>query len=175
MNVVIKTPSFMSFCMHIYARYYLIISILLSSFLILRIWSMFVLCTLIILYLSKRNIFSVEFFNNLAKHFLDFVLKKKILFICRERKREGKREGQKYWCVRETSWVASCTPAAGDLACSPGICLGIEMVTFWFTGRHPVHWASSVRATFCIFNPADMIKTWMKFVSWLRFIIYVFE
>ena len=41
----------------------------------------------------------------------------KILFIVREKGREGKREGEKHQCV-----VASCTPPPGDLACNPGMC-----------------------------------------------------
>ena len=43
--------------------------------------------------------------------------KKKILFIFRERGREGEREGEKHQCV-----VASHARPAGDLACNPGMC-----------------------------------------------------
>ena len=38
------------------------------------------------------------------------------LFIFRERKREGGREGEKHQCV-----VASCLPQSRDLACNPGM------------------------------------------------------
>ena len=58
---------------------------------------MFVLYSLIMLYLSKRKIYSIEFFNNLAKHCLDSVLKKRFhVFIFREREREGEGEGEKH-------------------------------------------------------------------------------
>ena len=41
----------------------------------------------------------------------------KILFIFRERGREGEREGKKHQCV-----VASCAPSTGDQACNTGMC-----------------------------------------------------
>ena len=41
----------------------------------------------------------------------------KILFIFRERGREGEREGEKHQCV-----VASCAPTTADLARNPGLC-----------------------------------------------------
>ena len=41
----------------------------------------------------------------------------KILFIFRERGKEGEREGEKHRCV-----VASCMPPVGDLAHNPGRC-----------------------------------------------------
>ena len=58
------------------------------------------------------------------------------LFIFRERRREGEREGEKHQRV-----VASCTPPTGDLACNPGMCprLGIELVTLCFTGPRSIH------------------------------------
>ena len=46
----------------------------------------------------------------------------KILFILRERGREGDREGEKHPCV-----VASRAPPTGDLACNPGMCLNREL------------------------------------------------
>ena len=46
-----------------------------------------------------------------------FPFLKKVLFIFREKGREGEREGEKYQCV-----VASRTPPTGDLACNPGMC-----------------------------------------------------
>ena len=72
---------------------------------------------------------------------------KKILFICRERGREGEKEGEKHWCVRDT--LISCllhTPT-GDLACNPAHALtGNWMATFWFTGQCSIHWATPARA-----------------------------
>ena len=41
----------------------------------------------------------------------------KILFIFREKGREGEREGEQHHCV-----VASHMPPAGDPACNPGMC-----------------------------------------------------
>ena len=41
----------------------------------------------------------------------------KILFISREKRKEGEREGEKHQCV-----VASCAPPSGDLARNPGMC-----------------------------------------------------
>ena len=40
-----------------------------------------------------------------------------MLFIFREREREGEREGEKHQCV-----VASCTPPTGNPARNPGLC-----------------------------------------------------
>ena len=40
-----------------------------------------------------------------------------LLFIFRQRGREGEREGEKQQCV-----VASHVPQTGDLACNPGMC-----------------------------------------------------
>ena len=54
-----------------------------------------------------------------------FLLKTYIfyLFIFRERGKEGEREGEKHWCVRETlhRLVASCKPLTGDPAWNPGL------------------------------------------------------
>ena len=63
------------------------------------------LCCYAILLFIGEHIFSKRFL------FL------KILFIFRERGREGEREGEKHQCV-----VASCMPPIGDLACNPGMC-----------------------------------------------------
>ena len=45
-------------------------------------------------------------------------------------------------------WLPLTRSLLGDLACSPGMCrrLGIKTKTLWFTGRHPVHWATPARA-----------------------------
>ena len=53
---------------------------------------------------SCSNIFMVKFFF-------------KILFIFKESRREGEREGKKHQCV-----VASCMSPTGDLARNPGMC-----------------------------------------------------
>ena len=49
-------------------------------------------------------------------------IKKKRLFIFRERGREGEREGEKHRCV-----VACHMPFSGDLACNPGMCPDWEL------------------------------------------------
>ena len=54
-----------------------------------------------------RNVFPIYLYS---------FFKKKIVFISRQRGREGEREGEKHQCV-----VASYTPPAGDLACNPGM------------------------------------------------------
>ena len=48
---------------------------------------------------------------------LEFLCFKKILFIFREREKEGEKEGEKHQCV-----VASHVPPTGDLAHNPGMC-----------------------------------------------------
>ena len=68
------------------------------------------LCCYAILLFIGEHIFSKRFL------FL------KILFIFRERGREGEREGEKHQCV-----VASCMPPIGDLACDPGMCPDWEL------------------------------------------------
>ena len=57
------------------------------------------------------NIFHLYSFFLNTWHFL------KILFISRERGREGEREGEKHQCV-----VTSHVAPTGDLACNPGMC-----------------------------------------------------
>ena len=47
---------------------------------------------------------------------------KKILFIFRQRRREGQREGRKHQCV-----VASHKPPTGDLTHNPGMCPDWEL------------------------------------------------
>ena len=46
----------------------------------------------------------------------------KILFIFRERGREGEREGEKHLCERETSSHCLLHTPTQDLACNPGMC-----------------------------------------------------
>ena len=52
--------------------------------------------------------------GNRASYLLYF---KKILFIFREKVREGEGQGQKRQCE-----VVSHSPLTGDLACNPGMC-----------------------------------------------------
>ena len=49
--------------------------------------------------------------------FFSFFSFLKDLFIFRERRKEGEREGEKHQCV-----VASCMPPTRDLVCNPGMC-----------------------------------------------------
>ena len=64
----------------------------------------------------------------------DFLLK--ILFIFRQRRWEGKREGEKHQGV-----VASCAPHIGDPACNTGMCPrpGVEPATPWLAGQCSIH------------------------------------
>ena len=66
---------------------------------------------------------------------LSFSFLKKILFIFREKGREGET-GEKHQCV-----VASLTPPTGDLAGNPGMCpdLEIKPATLWFAGQRSIH------------------------------------
>ena len=65
-----------------------------------------------------------------------FILFLKILFIFREKGREGEREGEKHHCV-----VASHMPPTGDLALNLGMCprLAVELVTLWFAVWYSIH------------------------------------
>ena len=60
----------------------------------------------------------------------NFKKKDFILFIFRQRVREGEREGEKHQCV-----VASHVAPTGDLARNPGMPLGMKPVTFWFAAH----------------------------------------
>ena len=51
-----------------------------------------------------------------------FIVLKNILFLFRERGREGEREGEKHQCV-----VASHMAPTGDLGCNPGLCPDWEL------------------------------------------------
>ena len=67
--------------------------------------------------------------------------------------RERVREGKKHWYVRETSigcllhtpnWGPGPQPRRVPRE-------GIKLVTFWFAGWCPAHWATPVRALFVLF------------------------
>ena len=85
---------------------------------------------------DEGSIFNQWIYGN----FLILFFKRFYLFF-REREREGEREGEKHQYVRETS--ISCLSHA--LSWGPGTQarhvpqLGIEPVTFWFTGWHSTH------------------------------------
>ena len=67
----------------------------------------------------------------------------KILFISRERGKEGDREGEKHQCV-----VASHMSHTGEPGLQPRHVpwLGIEPSAFQFTSQYSVHWATPIRA-----------------------------
>ena len=58
------------------------------------------------------------------------------LFTCRERGREGEREGEKHHCV-----VASRAPRTGDLSLNPGVCPD------WESKRRPFGSQAGTQAT----------------------------
>ena len=75
------------------------------------------------------------------------------LYLCQhllfsERGGEGERNGEKHQCVRDT--LISCLSYHPNWG--PGLqprhvpWLGIELATFWFIGRHSVHWTTPARA-----------------------------
>ena len=68
--------------------------------------------------------------------FFKFLFLKKILFIFRERGREGEREGEKHQCV-----VVSHAPSTGDLACNTGMCPD------WELNRQPFGSQASTQST----------------------------
>ena len=63
-----------------------------------------------------------EVFNFNVVQFISSYFLKKILFIFRERGKEGEREGDKHQCV-----IASCVSPTGDLAHNPGMCPDWEL------------------------------------------------
>ena len=70
------------------------------------------------------------------------------LFIFRERGREGEKEGEKHWCLRETSICClSNIPKWGPGPQPRHVpWLGIEWATFQLTGQRSIHWATPARA-----------------------------
>ena len=86
--------------------------------------------------------------NNL--YFVIIYFKDLATYFQRERGREEEREGEKRPCVRDRYiiWLPLATPLTRDLACNPGMCPDqvLNQRTFWFAGRHSIHWATSARA-----------------------------
>ena len=82
----------------------------------------------------------IQFYTRIFKK--DFIY----LFTFRERERKGEREGKKHECV-----AVSLAPPTGNPSHTrqprhvPW--LGIQLATFWFTGRHSIHWATPARAS----------------------------
>ena len=78
--------------------------------------------------------------------------------------REGGKEGEKHWCVRDTSTgCLSHTPNQG-----PGLqprhvpWLGLELATPWFIGQSSIHWATPARAhlyvVLCVHHPKSSLR-----------------
>ena len=89
------------------------------------------------------------------------------LFVCfRWGWRDGERVGEKHQCV-----VASGMPPTGDLALQPRHVpwLGLEPVTFWFTGQHSIHWATLARAE--ITHSLCEIQIWVPCILFGNLII----
>ena len=77
--------------------------------------------------------------------FINFDVFFSILFIFKQKGREGERVGEKHQCL-----VASHMPHTRE----PGPHvprLGIEPATLWFTGQCSIHWATPARANFWCF------------------------
>ena len=89
---------------------------------------------------------------------LSFFFFLKILFIFREREREGERKGEKHQGV-----VASHAPPTGDFGWQPRPVpwIGIQLAILWFPSQqHSVHWATSARAREAIFLQPVSRRTW---------------
>ena len=71
---------------------------------------------------SKTSVLILDTSLVSSKWLIPFFFFLKILFIFRQRGREGEREGEKHYCV-----VASCAPPTGDLARNPGMCPDWEL------------------------------------------------
>ena len=97
-----------------------------------------------------------------------YFLKRFYLFIFREGERKGEREGEKHWHVRDTS--VDCLSHTHNQG--PGLqprhvpWLGIEPVTFQFTGWHSIHWATLARATLSYFY---FLRSWHFLIYTLLF------
>ena len=72
------------------------------------------------------------------------------LFIFRERSKEGERGRETLMCERYIELL----PLSHTTNWEPGPqprhvpWLGMELATFWFTGRHSIHWATPARVAF---------------------------
>ena len=75
---------------------------------------------------------------------LPFFFLRFYLFIFREKGGEGETEGEKHWCVRNTS--IDCVSHAPNQGPGPQPrhvpWLGMKPATLWFPGWHSVHWAT---------------------------------
>ena len=91
----------------------------------------------------------------------------KMLFIFREREREGEREGEKHWCVRDTS--IGCLLHATYWG--PGLqprhvpWLRIKPVTFQFTDWHLIHWATPAKTVLIPFNWLSLMAARVIFLK----------
>ena len=97
----------------------------------------------------KRTIFFFfqDFFLKLTLQWKIFL--EKILFIFRDRKREGEREKERIINMWEKHrWVASHMPPNRTWPALTHVpWLGIEPATFHFAGWYPTNWAMPARAT----------------------------
>ena len=74
-------------------------------------------------------------------HIISLLLKIFYLFIFRERRREGEREGN--------VWLPVMLPLLGTWPKTQAYALiGNWMATLWFTGPHSIQWATPARADF---------------------------
>ena len=108
--------------------------------------------TLVFVYKSiygRKNCISSIIFLSWSFYFISF-FKRFYLFNFRERRREGKRGGEKQPCVTGTfiSYL-SYSPRGGPGLQSRHVpWLGIKPATFLFAGLHSIHWATPARGIF---------------------------
>ena len=86
-----------------------------------------------------------EWLVQLPGYFILFRLR--FLFIFRERRREGEREGEKHRCARRTFIGCLSHIPSGELAWNPSVCPDWESNQWPFSSdRHSIHWATPARA-----------------------------
>ena len=100
--------------------------------------------------ISSVAIFALNRIALNSLYCLSYLLMYAFIYVCfRGREREGEREGEKQSvCKRYIHWLPLTPSQLGEPGPQPRHVpwLGIEPVTFWFSGRRSVHWATPARA-----------------------------
>ena len=113
--------------------------------------------------------------NNIRQFNVSFFIK--ILFIFREREREGEKDGEKHRYARDTSM--GCLSHAPNLG--PGLqpqhvaWLGIKPVTFWFTGQYSICWATPARDNVFLVRNECVLISFLKLNKYFWNLTFVFS